>query len=251
MAVIRVEKTKDYTTMCNEHLKDKKLSLKAKGLLSMMLSLPDEWHYSVKGLKGICQESINAINGVLNELEKNNYLIRNRKYCDGKISEWEYIIFETKEQKDLYLKNLYLQNEDIRNEDIRNEDVYKDTNQSSTNKSNTNGASTNGYDMRVLGKIESEFETIWKIYKKKVDKDKALKAYKKARKDHETTDHTKYKAVDYETILNGVKRYNEYLEAKNTDMQYVKMFSTWLNGRCWENDYIIEKSKNNWTFMDL
>ena len=56
MAVFRVERTRDYTVMCNHHLKDSNLSLKAKGLLSMMLSLPDEWNYTTRGLAAICKE---------------------------------------------------------------------------------------------------------------------------------------------------------------------------------------------------
>ena len=60
MAVFRVERTRDYTVMCNHHLKDSNLSLKAKGLLSMMLSLPDEWNYTTRGLAAICKEGENA-----------------------------------------------------------------------------------------------------------------------------------------------------------------------------------------------
>ena len=147
MGVLRVEKNTNYSTMCNEHLKDMNLSLKAKGLLSIMLSLPDEWHYSVKGLKAICLESINTINGILQELEENGYLLRNRIYCNGKISEWEYVIFESKEKKKLYLENLDIKNEDIENEDIENqdienEDVYKYTKQLSTKGLSTNKSST-------------------------------------------------------------------------------------------------------------
>ena len=141
MAVIRTIKNDNYTTMCNTHLRDKNLSLKAKGLLSMMLSLPDKWHYSVKGLEGICKESKNTINSVLNELEDNNYLVRRRRYCNGKISEWEYIIFENNENHDeelLHLKNEDIENEDIENEDIENRDVYKITKELNTNRLNTN-----------------------------------------------------------------------------------------------------------------
>ncbi len=148
MAVIRTIKNENYTTMCNTHLKDKNLSLKAKGLLSMMLSLPDKWHYSVKGLEGICKESKNSINGVLNELEDNNYLIRRRKYCNGKISEWEYIIFESNGNHDeelLHLKNEDIENEDIDNQDIENRVVYKLTNISNTNRLNTNKESKHKY----------------------------------------------------------------------------------------------------------
>lgn len=61
MAVFRVERTRDYTVMCNHHLKDGNLSLKAKGLLSMMLSLPDEWNYTTRGLAAICKEGVDAI----------------------------------------------------------------------------------------------------------------------------------------------------------------------------------------------
>lgn len=141
MSVIRTVKNENYTTMCNTHLRDKNLSLKAKGLLSMMLSLPDKWHYSVKGLEGICKESKNTINSVLNELEDNNYLVRRRRYCNGKISEWEYIIFENNENHDeelLHLKNEDIENEDIEIQDIENRDVYKITKELSTNRLNTN-----------------------------------------------------------------------------------------------------------------
>lgn len=141
MSVIRTIKNDNYTTMCNTHLRDKNLSLKAKGLLSMMLSLPDKWYYSVKGLEGICKESKNTINSVLNELEDNNYLVRRRKYCNGKISEWEYIIFENNENHDeelLHLKNEDIENEDIEIQDIENRDVYKITKELSTNRLNTN-----------------------------------------------------------------------------------------------------------------
>ena len=141
MPVIRTIKNDNYTTMCNTHLRDKNLSLKAKGLLSMMLSLPDKWHYSVKGLEGICKESKNTINSVLNELEDNNYLVRRRRYCNGKISEWEYIIFENNENHDeelLHLKNEDIENEDIEIQDIENRDVYKITKELNTNRLNTN-----------------------------------------------------------------------------------------------------------------
>lgn len=141
MAVIRTIKNENYTTMRNTHLRDKNLSLKAKGLLSMMLSLPDKWHYSVKGLEGICKESKNTINSVLNELEDNNYLVRRRRYCNGKISEWEYIIFENNENHDeelLHLKNEDIENEDIEIQDLENSDVYKITKELNTKELNTN-----------------------------------------------------------------------------------------------------------------
>ena len=76
MAVFRVERTRDFTVMSNHHLRDKRLTLKAKGLLSMMLSLPEDWNYSTLGLAAICREGVDAIRGALRELEKEGYVIR-------------------------------------------------------------------------------------------------------------------------------------------------------------------------------
>lgn len=69
MAVFRVERTRDYTVMSNCHLRDKRLSLKAKGLLSQMLSLPEDWDYTLTGLSSINRESKDAIRSAVNELE--------------------------------------------------------------------------------------------------------------------------------------------------------------------------------------
>lgn len=73
--VIRVNKNKNYTTMSNYHLRDKNLSFKAKGLLSMMLSLPDDWEYSIKGLVAISKENETSVKNTLNELKENKYLV--------------------------------------------------------------------------------------------------------------------------------------------------------------------------------
>lgn len=160
MAVIRTIKNENYTTMCNTHLRDKNLSLKAKGLLSMMLSLPDKWHYSVKGLEGICKESKNTINSVLNELEDNNYLVRRRRYCNGKISEWEYIIFENNENHDeelLHLKNEDIENEDIEIQNIENRDVYKITKELNTKELNTNEYKEKNIKKESVNSVISEY----------------------------------------------------------------------------------------------
>ena len=78
MAVFRIEKTRDYTVMSNHHLRDQSLSLKAKGLLSMMLSLPEEWNYTTRGLASICKEGTDSIGSALKELERTGYIVRNR-----------------------------------------------------------------------------------------------------------------------------------------------------------------------------
>ena len=95
MAVFRVEKTRDYTVMSNYHLKDSSLTLKSKGLLSMMLSLPDEWNYTTRGLAAICKEGVDSIGTALKELERAGYIQRHRLRDEkGKITDTEYVIFE-------------------------------------------------------------------------------------------------------------------------------------------------------------
>jgi len=95
MAVFRVEKNSNYTTMSNYHLQDKSLSLKAKGLLSQILSLPDCWDYSVTGLVKICKEGKDCIVAVLQELERAGYIERcQQRTADGRLAGMEYIIYE-------------------------------------------------------------------------------------------------------------------------------------------------------------
>ena len=101
MAIIRMNKSSDYTVMSNTHLKEKNMSLKAKGLLSLMLSLRDDWEYSVEGLVSICKESEVAVKSALNELKKFNYLkvtkLLPNQTETGRI-EYIYDIFEKPQQ---------------------------------------------------------------------------------------------------------------------------------------------------------
>ena len=107
MAVFRVEKTKDFTVMSNYHLRDVELSLKAKGLLSLMLSLPEDWDYTTKGLACICKDGVDSITSALKELENHGYLTRQRiRYGNGRLGDITYtiherpVIQEAKEEKE-------------------------------------------------------------------------------------------------------------------------------------------------------
>ena len=96
MAVFRIERNRDYTVMSNHHLRDTELSLKSKGLLSMMLSLPEEWNYTTRGLAAICKEGADCIGSALRELEQAGYIVRSRiRDSKGKIVDVEYTIYET------------------------------------------------------------------------------------------------------------------------------------------------------------
>ena len=95
MAVFRIEKTRDYTVMANHHLRNTALSLKAKGLLSLMLSLPEDWDYTMKGLARICKDGIDSISGGIRELETHGYLVRARvRNENGQLGSIEYTILE-------------------------------------------------------------------------------------------------------------------------------------------------------------
>lgn len=111
--VMRTEKNKNYTVMGNYHLRDKELSLKAKGLLSIMLSLPDGWNFSTQGLTTLSSDGETAIRSTLKELEQKGYLKRNKVRINGKIVDWEYVVYEQKQEtkpadSDSHVENVHV-----------------------------------------------------------------------------------------------------------------------------------------------
>lgn len=105
--IFRVEKNANYVVMSNHHLRNKEMSLKSKGLLSLILSLPPTWNYSLSGLCAICKESQTAIRSALKELEKHKYLIRKRQKNELGQFEYEYIVYEVP-----YTGNAYTEKQD-------------------------------------------------------------------------------------------------------------------------------------------
>ena len=93
MAVFRIEKTRDYTVMANHHLRNTKLSLKAKGLLSLMLSLPENWDYTTRGLAKICKDGVDSICSAVNELEEHGYNIRRNGVSNYTVMKNSRIVF--------------------------------------------------------------------------------------------------------------------------------------------------------------
>ena len=106
MAVMRVEKNLNYTVMANYHLRDKGISLKAKGLLSLMLSLPSEWDYTLAGLAYINREGVDAIRSAIKELEHAGYIVRTRQRNEaGQLLDTEYIIYEYPQNGDTIISS--------------------------------------------------------------------------------------------------------------------------------------------------
>ena len=150
MAVFRIERTRDYTVMSNHHLRNANLSLKAKGLLSMILSLPEEWNYTTRGLASICKEGVDAIGSALKELETAGYIVRRQlRGTNGRITDTEYVIYE-QPQPDMSQPDTT--SPDTENPDMVKPDTEKpaelNIEKSNTEKTITYGSSTDSIPFR-------------------------------------------------------------------------------------------------------
>lgn len=110
MAVFKIEKNKDYTVMSNYHLRDKSLSYKAKGLLSFMLSLPEDWDYSLNGLVAISKESKDGIRSILKELQEHHYIEIEKVRGDKGYFEYNYLIYEIPHFRNIEKNNPGMEN---------------------------------------------------------------------------------------------------------------------------------------------
>ena len=154
MAVFRIERTRDYTVMSNHHLRNANLSLKAKGLLSMMLSLPEDWNYTTRGLAKICKEGVDAIGAALRELEAAGYIVRHKlRDRQGRISDTEYVIYEQPQ-----LRKPDTDSPDTENPYMDKPDTEKpaelNIEKSNTEKSITYGSSTDSIPFRETAAAE-------------------------------------------------------------------------------------------------
>ena len=161
MKIKRIQKSKNYSIISNEILKRKDLSLKAKGLMSLILSLPDDWDLNVNGLVKIVKESKNTLYSILKELNGFGYVERNRiTDSSGKVLKWELIVYE---------------NPHTKNPDHKNPDVEKCTQINTNKKINTNITKHNKekfsiqvFEMGILNKEESNnFIDYWSEKNKK------------------------------------------------------------------------------------
>lgn len=176
MAVFRVERNKSYTVMSNHHLRNKELTLKAKGLLSQMLSLPDDWDYTLKGLSLINREKIDAIREAVRELERAGYIVRSRTRDEkGRLRGTEYIIYEQPNPPDLdfpMLENPTLEKSMQENPMQLNKDIYN------TDLSNTESipfpSSENTERKRREAVTEKEMNSYRKLIQQNIEYDYLL-----------------------------------------------------------------------------
>ena len=163
MAVFRVERNRGYTVMSNHHLRNRDLTLKAKGLLSQMLSLPDNWDYTLAGLSHINREKIDAIREAVRELEKAGYIVRSRERDKkGRLRGADYIIYEQPQPPVLDLPTLEnptldnptLENPTLENPTQLNKDISR-TDLSKKEESNTDISNT--HSIPILSPYPSPF----------------------------------------------------------------------------------------------
>ena len=183
MATFRVNKTSDYTVISNYHLKEKEMSLKAKGLLTLMLSLPENWDYSISGLASICSENETAIKTGLKELKKFGYLkiskiFPNKKRGNKKI-EYVYEIFEKpldKRQKEQTTEEQTLESQVVENQGVENLPLESqavenqgqlNTKELNTNKLNTNKLNTKEVSTKEYIHVKNEFSRSYEDIKNK------------------------------------------------------------------------------------
>ena len=236
MSVVRVNHNENYTVMSNFHLRDNRLSLKAIGLLSKILSLPPAWDYTIEGLAAICRDGVTAVKSALKELKDCGYLsvkkLMPNETKSGRI-EYEYDFYEQPQGKQAIekqgIENLPVEIQPVENLPQLNTDLLS-KDELSTEKLSTD--------------YKEEFENLWSLYPNKKGKTNALKDYLKARKE----------GVAFDAVLSGIYNYLEYINLEKVPDRYIKHGSTWFHQRCWEDDYTSKRARTtgdvNYDFTD-
>lgn len=219
------EKLTDFTVIRNSIFKDKTLSAKAKGMACQLLSLPPDWDYSVKGLVTLFNDGEASIRSALSELEEHGYLRREQYREEGKFSKSRYVITDMLKSEKPLVENPLAEKPSAENH------AQYNTKELNTNKSNTK-------ELYI-----SEFENLWSLYPRKQGKENALKSYIKARKDGTT----------YEEVECGIYAYIRYIQAEQTEQQYIKMGSTFFSQKSWQDDWtvVLKPKSNSTTFDDM
>lgn len=228
MAVIRIHKTKDYTVMSNTHFREKEMTLKAKGLLSMMMSLPDDWDYSIAGLTALSKDGKDSVMSALNELERFGYLKRTRLIDkNGQFAGYDYDIFEQPQDEKPYPEKPYSENPNTENPPQYNTNILN------TNKLNTNDIKKerkkDSFDQLIAGYLETVNPENREAIKE------LLQDWSKVRK-------AKRAAMTDRAIQLNLKNLNDY--AKQSNMTVEKYLEAVIM-RGWQAFYVIKEYSDN------
>ena len=205
-------KNKNYSVICNEVFKEKELSLKAKGLYALVMSLPDDWDFSLKGICELSKENYTAVNNAIKELIEAGYCQRGRVYDKGKISGFEYYFFEGKEKSPRL---------DFLNMENLNDNKYTISNNPNSNTKGIKKSISND-----IQKVEEEtglsFNDFYKLYPLKKSKQQAEKSWNRLSK------------ADRQEAIDKLPAYiADCIQEKRS----FKHPSTYLNQRTWEDDF--------------
>lgn len=207
MAIIRTQKNTNYTVMSNRHLRDQNLSLKAKGLLSMVLSLPENWDYSIAGLVAICKENETAVNSCIKELKTYGYLKVTKERNEKGQFEYVYTFLEIPDIEKPGVENPWVGFPGV--------DVPAVENQGQLNKDRVNT------DNKGIYKGISRFEDFWNAYPKQIHRTLAEQAYIKSLMGGSTEDWLVDAAKEYKLCMQG------------TESRFVKNPENWLADNCY------------------
>lgn len=258
MPVVRCERNSDFTVISNHYLRDKNLSLKSKGLLSIILSLPDDWEYSVAGLASICAENETAVKSALSELKKNGYLVVAKKMPgetkSGRI-EYEYTFFEQPCQKQegekqgIEILPLEIQDVEIQGIEIQEVENQPQLNTYISNKEDKNissksddeadgqlllveenqtGTADNPEKKNIITmSIRKAAEIIYKAYPRKEGKAKGFEQVRQWLKGKRISGMGRIK-FNHEQLYCAVKEYAICCEENGTELKFIQLFGTFM-----------------------
>lgn len=248
MATMRIVKNNNFSVVSNSIIRDTRLSLKARALLILMLSLPDCWEFSINGLAKVSNEGRDSIRAGIKELETVGYLSRKRKHlADGRLGEMEYTLYEqprtekpTQEEPITVLPTLEkptLEKPTLENPTQINKDIKQELNIASTERENNSVTvyeHEQGKLLSLLGgrtlpteqaRIQNEyFKRFWLMYPRKAKQLQTQLAWNAL----------PFDAALYERILKAVERYSKSRQWQ--DKMYVPYPENFLDGRRWEDD---------------
>ena len=225
MGVIRAPKYKDFTTMTNHHLKDKRLSLKAKGIMSLILSLPDNWDYSFNGLVALCVEGETVLRTTLKELKGHGYLEIVKAHRNGRI-DYDYNIYEKPIQYSGFLHTEILHTEILNTENHTQLNTNKSNTKQSNTKQSNNLVQQPLDDASVVPiNIDETFEKSYARYPRREGKTKGKQLYMQYLKGREIKGQGKVK-FNHNQMHQAIQEFAFAMEGRETDK--IKLFSTFM-----------------------
>lgn len=230
MAIIRSKRTRNFTVLNNDLIRDATLSFKARGLLQYMLSMPDDWKFYVSELaKHSSKEGEGAIRSAITELEETGYMRRIRKR--GKGGKFEAVDWEVLDEPAFspHVKKPHVDEPHVANDQLLN------TNKLNTDNTKDNRSTDKSIDRVSVKQLEEDFSKLWKLYPRKDGKKKAFETYKRAIKNGTTN----------KEIQTGIVNYLTQIKIQGTPKQYIKQGSTWFNQECWNDEYNLGQEKSS------